>query len=387
MKAIHFGAGNIGRGFIGQILHNNHFSITFVDANQEIIDQINTHKGYYIEYLDENNSRFFIDNASAVNILTEKDKIEHMLCEADLITTSVGVNNLKNIAPIIKSGLLQRSVYGRKINLLANENAINASEILKKEVKNIATEFEWNEINKIAFFANTSIDRQSLTKVVDNENIALVEPYFEWVINASELAPDTPYQLKDIKSVTDLRPFIERKLFIVNAEHAAFAYVSALCGHKTIQESISDPRINALVRMFLEENCAYFVAKYAIPKNELETFINSTIKRHGNPILSDPVERVGRDPIRKLNESDRLVSPVLNLYKSGFKIDTGIKIIAAAYLYQHADDAESVELQNTISEIGIENSIKKFSNLPSELVKRISSAYQAIKCDKEAIFK
>ncbi|MCK3657921.1 hypothetical protein A4G18_04155 [Pasteurellaceae bacterium Pebbles2] len=387
MKAIHFGAGNIGRGFIGQILQNSHFDITFVDANQSIIEQINKNNGYYIEYLDDHGSRFFIGNSKAINIVMERDNLENTLSETDLITTSVGVNNLKHIASVIKRGLLKRSKCNKKINILVNENAINAGNLLKKEIQNISIETEWAEINKIAFFVNTSIDRQSLTKVVNDEIIALVEPYFEWVINASELAPDTPYQLENVKLVSDLTPYIERKLFIVNAEHAAFAYVGALFGYKTVQEAISDSRINSLVHEFLEENCAYFIAKYEMHKNELETFIDKTIKRHANPILSDPVERVGRDPIRKLNELDRLVSPVLNLYKLGFKIDAGIKIITSAYLYNNCNDLESIKLQENISKIGIENTIKKISNLPEELIHRISKVYQEIKNDRQFIFK
>jgi mannitol-1-phosphate 5-dehydrogenase len=48
MLAVHFGAGNIGRGFIGQMLFASGYEICFIDVNQHVIDDINSLKQYYI---------------------------------------------------------------------------------------------------------------------------------------------------------------------------------------------------------------------------------------------------------------------------------------------------------------------------------------------------
>ena len=55
MLDIHFGGGNIGRGFIGEVLHNNGFDIIFVDVNEKIIDELNARGSYEIEIAEEGN--------------------------------------------------------------------------------------------------------------------------------------------------------------------------------------------------------------------------------------------------------------------------------------------------------------------------------------------
>ena len=55
-KAIQFGAGNIGRGFIGGLLSNAGYHVVFADVNMTIIDRINADKKYTIYVKDVDSS-------------------------------------------------------------------------------------------------------------------------------------------------------------------------------------------------------------------------------------------------------------------------------------------------------------------------------------------
>jgi len=385
MKAVHFGAGNIGRGFIGNVLHDNGFEIIFVDTNEQLIEQINMDKGYPIQLLDENQKKLWIDNVCAINSHDSK-LVKETLVECDLITTSVGAPNLKNIAPTLKEALLIRSGRKEPIDILANENIVNASELLKSEIKKICTNEEWELINKVAYFVNTAIDRQALSTQEDDRQVALVEPYYEWVIDEKALNPNSKYQLKNVKLVKEMKPFIERKLFIVNAEHAAFAYLGALLGLETIQETIQQLNCRTLVERFMKQNKHYFLAKYDMKEAELDQFITNTIKRHGNPAVSDDVHRVGRSPIRKLDRYDRLVAPVMELENLGLDNDAGKRVIATAYLYTNDDDPEAKELQQIIKNNGIAETIRRVSKVPESLVQEIAALYHDLKNNSKSIF-
>ena len=66
-KAIQFGAGNIGRGFIGGLLSEAGYHVVFADVNQEIVDKINEDKKYTIYVKDVESKEIVITDISAVN--------------------------------------------------------------------------------------------------------------------------------------------------------------------------------------------------------------------------------------------------------------------------------------------------------------------------------
>ncbi|MGO3602487.1 MAG: mannitol-1-phosphate 5-dehydrogenase [Enterococcus malodoratus] len=376
MKAVHFGAGNIGRGFIGQILHQNGFELCFVDTNETLIQQLNKAGGYSIEIIDEDATTDFIDQVTALNSITETEKVLIAIEEADILTTSVGANNLVRIAPVIAQGLSKRFEQKRSLNILANENVINASDILKKEVYALLTEAEQTTFDQYAYFVNTAIDRQSLGKIVDGKAIAIVEPYYEWVINRQQFDPATPFELEKAVMIDEMQPYIERKLYIVNAAHAAVAYLGALQGYKTIQAALQDSKILRLVNQFLAENLEYFVKEYSFSREDLKQFIEKTLKRQGNQKLSDEIARVGGSPIRKLGPEDRLVAPVAKLTAEDLSHDAGVKIIAAGYHYRNSADPEAEKIKSLIAEEGLEATIKKISNLDGTLLEKVAAAYE-----------
>ena len=45
-KFIMYGAGNIGRGFIGQTFSDAGYKVGFIDINQEVIGRLNADKSY-----------------------------------------------------------------------------------------------------------------------------------------------------------------------------------------------------------------------------------------------------------------------------------------------------------------------------------------------------
>ena len=66
-KAIQFGAGNIGRGFIGAVLAENGYHVVFADVNETVVGKINEDKEYVVRIMDTECTEIKITNISAVD--------------------------------------------------------------------------------------------------------------------------------------------------------------------------------------------------------------------------------------------------------------------------------------------------------------------------------
>lgn len=382
MRALHFGAGNIGKGLIGYLLHKSGYEICFVDVDQNVVDSINKNNSYSVELLDDDHKVETIYPVSAINS-TNSDQVIDAIVGADIITTSVGINNLPQIAVILSKGLLKRLKENRKkINIIANENAVNATSFLKKEIEKHVSEEDMNEICSFVGFPNAVIDRVALSR----GQIALVEPFYEWIINKSEMVSQD-LLIKDAIYVDDLQPYIERKLYIVNMAHASIAYIGYLMGETTIQSALENPKIERFAKNIFNEASQYLIKKFNFRAEDMSEFIEKIINRFKNKNIQDSVLRVARSPIRKLGYEERLVKPTRELFKLGLPIENLTLAIAAAFLFDNPEDEEAVKIQEYISKEGIERAILHFTKIEDEKIREmIKENYCQLKYNREAFF-
>ncbi len=380
MLAVHFGAGNIGRGFIGQLLHESGYEICFVDVNQEIIDDINSLKKYQIEFVGDKPKRIEIDNIYAINSNDESIVIEKIV-KADIITTALGPNILKFIAPVIAKGIIARtSITGKPLNIIACENMINASAKLRELVYQQLSLSQQEKIKHQIGFPNAAVDR--IVPIQHNNEKLLVktESFYEWDVDKTQIIGDKP-KIKGLTYVDNLQAYIERKLFAVNATHAAIAYIGNLKGKKTIYEASCDKEVMDIVYELTEETGALLVNKYNFNMEKHMQYVNMIISRFSSPYISDDITRVGRSPIRKIGFNERLIAPARQLVELNLPVEALVKVIAAALHFINEKDSESLELQNSIRENGVHVTIIKYCGLTNDsiLVKKIEQAYNTIK--------
>ncbi|MCU1419819.1 MAG: mannitol-phosphate 5-dehydrogenase [Mycetocola sp.] len=344
MKAIHFGAGNIGRGFVGLLLHEAGYEVVFADVNADLIDALHEQSSYVVHEVGEGARDHTVNNFRALNSSTKTQDVVDEIASADVVTTAVGPNILRFIAPLIARALLARSDDAAPLAVMACENAIGATDALRLEVEKSLPEENAAAALARAVFANTAVDR-----IVPAQDVAAgldvtVETYYEWAIERTPFDGAEPV-IPGATFVDDLTPYIERKLFTVNTGHATIAYFGFVAGVSAISDALADPAVATAVRAVLDETKTLLVAKHGIDADEQQAYIEKILLRFANPFLPDTVDRVGRQPLRKLSRNERFIGPAAELAERQVMPDALVASIGAALCFDVPDDEQSVELQ------------------------------------------
>jgi mannitol-1-phosphate 5-dehydrogenase len=366
MKAVHFGAGNIGRGFIGLLLSQAGYKVCFVDVNEAFVSQLQERKEYPVTLASEGQETVVVKNVTALSSVTHAEEVAAAIAEADLVTTAVGVTILKHIAGVVAEGIRRRvAVSSAPLHVIACENAIGGSAQLKELVYAKLDGESRAKAEASVAFPNAAVDR--IVPLQQHEDIlkVVVEPFYEWVIDSSQMIPGY-VPVEGVHYVDNLEPYIERKLFTVNTGHCSAAYLGYLRGYETIQQAMADEALTAQVREVLEETGAVLIQKHGFDEAQHSRYIDKILERFRNPALTDEVSRVGRSPLRKLSPNDRLVSPAMQAYNRGLGYTALTRSMAGALLFDVKDDPEALELQAAVAELGAEAAVTKYTGIAAD---------------------
>jgi mannitol-1-phosphate 5-dehydrogenase len=246
---------------------------------------------------------------------------------------------------LLAQGLRRKAAaQGPQAIVYAAENHNHAAEILEARVLEEIPEKERQRVSARVRFLNTVIGKmsgvvsdadeirlQGLATITPGGHRAfLVEAFNRILISKIRFAgarDAPPFQrgIRVFEEKDDLLPFEEAKLYGHNATHALAAYVGAMRGVERIADLSQHHDVMAFLRAaFIQESGEALVRKHA-GKDPLFThegyreYADDLIARMVNPFLHDSVERVGRDPERKLAWDDRLVGTLRVALRQGIK--------------------------------------------------------------------
>jgi mannitol-1-phosphate 5-dehydrogenase len=356
MKAVVIGAGRIGCGLAGQLLHASGYELTFVTRNRNVVDNLNRNGGYRVALTSMTGCRSV--TVSGVKAIATEDTLRAVeaISQADVVVTAVCAQNLPAIATLIAQGLERRE---EPTNVIAFENMEHVGPCLRRLVAGAMARGEDADKHGFSGAVISRMVTQRLGDPADDAPLTFVGEMVEDVIvDRRSLCAPIP-QIQGVIPVDNYHPWVLRKLYTFSAGHATAAYLGWLKGYRYIHTAIRDPEIRRAVLSAMEEGLRGLAARFGDEFASDPKQLRAIVERFENAALNDPIQRVARDPRRKLAAGERLVGAATLAEEAGINPRQLALATAAALCFcgvgQRGDhcvaNPECAEVCSTLSEV------------------------------------
>ena len=354
MKAVMYGGGNIGRGFIGALLSQAGYEVTFIDVAEPVVKALQERGTYPLRYVSsEGHEDVWVEHVTAVNG-NDMEAAADVIANCDIMATAVGARILPYIVPNIVAGLRKRwELGGRALNIIICENLMDANKVLEELLKKELTPEEQVRFDQTVGLVEASIGRMV---PVQTEEMKDGDPLRVCVERYGFLPVDKDAFKGEVPAIDKLVPaapfdfYIKRKLYVHNMGHALCAYLGGFNGRKYIWQAIDDPDVLYIVENAMLDSATALSKKYGVALDTILPHIADLLGRFRNQALGDTCARVGGDPARKLGADDRLIGSSVLMSQQGLSpVYTALGAAGAVYRYlsengkeQTVDNARAV---------------------------------------------
>lgn len=377
MKLVVFGAGNIGRSFVGQLFSKAGYQVVFIDVDDALVEEIVRRGRYLIEVRDRSPERIWVEGVSAIHA-RDAAKVAGAVADADILATAVGQTGLPRIFPALAQGLQVRYASGKPpLDILICENLRDAAGLFRSHLQqSLPSGFP---LDAYVGLVETSIGKMvPIMPAADRERDRLLvyaEAYNTLPVDAKAFRnriPDVP----GLDPKENMAAHVDRKTFIHNLGHAACAYVVHLHQPELryVWQAVADAEVLQVTRTAMWESARALIRRYPDEftcESERE-HIEDLLARFGNQALGDTVFRVGRDLPRKLSRDDRLVGALLMDAAEEVEAQASSLALACAFFFRAVDEdgrpfAGDAEFSRQLAEKGLDWALTSVCGLRREV--------------------
>lgn len=371
-KILIWGAGKIGRGFLGDLFHQAGYKLVFVDRNKQVVNDLNNHPSYTVVYCGNGGqcADVNVSGYTALHML-QKDAVIEQLCECSLMAVAIPPEGFSELAEMLYAAISQRLAanINKTLDIIFCVNAFDPAQKLRDELDARLSSDEKAYCDQHFGFVSALTWRVAIAP--DDEQLAR-DPLAVVTNGYSELPVDKKAFLGDLPSVaglafTDNLPEMEiRKYYTYNMLHAVFAYMGYVRGHALAFESIADPVVMQTARGALDEIGQTLMQTCGFTQADTDQWNEAAIKQLDNPVFKDTLVRLGADTSPKLGRNERLTDPALLCRDHGVWPYYLTKAIAHAFLFDPEADEKSHMVSEYARVCGIKEAAKRFCGLENE---------------------
>jgi mannitol-1-phosphate 5-dehydrogenase len=383
-----WGAGKIGRGVVGDLFNDAGYRLCLVRRSEDLVTKLREAGQYTVvrTLADDSRETVVIKGYTAL-ATTQREELASEIVGADLLAIAVFAGHLEEVARQLVPHLLERRRLRARapLDILVIANLLDAGPefriLLENALPKEAHQYMASKIGVVETFAmSAAVDPPDALREKD--------PLQVWTsgypkLHAERRAFRGPIlELPTVKLLDDMHAEGARKLFLDNMLHTLIAYHGFLRGYDMLADALADPQVRVEAEGAVAEADQALRAEFGFPHEEMERMVTELLTTaFSNPSLGDTVKRVGRDPIRKLGRSERLLGPTLLARKHGNQPLHLIAAAAAGFRFDPGGDQEATDIQERIEEVGLAATVAEVCGLTDDeqdIVDAIIDAYQGL---------
>ena len=367
-KAVVIGAGQTGRGYLVRFLFEKNYDITLIDKNQTLIDYLQEDKAFCIHFYSKDRTPLYVHGLKAC--LSYSEEAKNAIHDADIIFTSVGEQNLGDVAKQIQEGISGRK---DKVVMLTAENGINPGRVLRQHLTDLNVKEDFTVSMTAVFCSTVALDKTRL------DILSMNEYYFPFDADAIDTI-----DFEGAVPIHNFEKFLKRKIYTYNCLAGLISYCGYVKDYEVYGDAANDPDIAEMMDILLEDLNPALQDYFEITKEDQEEFAQRAMRKMKDRDILDFNVKNGRAAKRKLGPTERIMSP-MKILKEHDKDTRIMEFVAGAALVYWE------ELQGNGSEPMLEKPpIETFCDLnglslEDPMVKRVSKYYELIKANRHHV--
>lgn len=344
-KLVLFGAGKIGRSFIGQLFATSGFEVVFVDISEPVIKELNRLNEYKV-VIKSSQPDEIINVSNVRGILGhEVEKIARELSACDIAAISVGQKGLPQVINTLARGLIlrQRKFGRRPLDIILAENMHNADKYVRDILYNcLSRDYP---VEELVGLIETSIGKMVpiMPEEEQEKDLLLIyaEPYNTLIVDKRAFKNQIP-DVKGLEPKENMKAWVDRKSHIHNFGHAAAAF-AGFQTDPTVQylpDILKIHSVKTFTRSAMLQSAEVLMRKYPgeFTSYELADHIDDLLRRFENQALGDTVFRVGCDLNRKLHRDDRILGPLIDGIQTKSPVDKILQTFVYGLSFRAKDE-------------------------------------------------
>ncbi|MBI5010315.1 MAG: mannitol-1-phosphate 5-dehydrogenase [Bacteroidia bacterium] len=371
-KIVIFGAGRIGRSFIGQLFGCSGYQVTFVDVDTTIVRLLNEKKSYRVVIKGDRTEEIIVPNISAIHA-ADTQKVSETVCSAGIAAVSVGKFALEKVIPLIASGLELRHKHNPyfPLDIILAENMRSAAEFTKEHLlKHLPDSYP---VDMLVGLIETSIGKMvpiiPLAEIEKDPLVVFAEPYNSLILDANGFKTPVP-DVKGLAPKSNIKAWVDRKAFIHNLGHATAAYYGHFLHPQMtyMYDVLDDKLVLDFTRDVMMQSARVLNKAYSddLPMKDLTDHVEDLLNRFRNRVLQDTIFRVGHDLVRKLGSDDRFMGAVHLAIQYSMPYDLIIKAMSYGFRFKARNEEGQLypDDENFLVSVS-ENPVRVFTDILS----------------------